>query len=61
MYGLKLIYALYKFLSFMIRKIYMLKMCAKKRKIYKYFYKYVILINFTPNLVKKSMVRHFFY
>ena len=53
MYGLKLFYALCKFLSFMIRKNYMLKMCAKKRKIYKYFYKYVILINFTPNLVKK--------
>ena len=53
MYGLKLFYTLHKFLSFMIRTICMLKMCAKKRKIYKYFYKYVILINFAQKCLKK--------
>jgi hypothetical protein len=36
------------------------KKCAKKRKIYKYFYKYAILIKKAHFYSKKVMVRLFF-
>ena len=44
----------------MVTNYCLLKKCAKKRKIYKYFYKYVILIKKAHFYTKKVMIRLFF-